>query len=44
MISALRRNKNLKDILVHTKLNTDRTRKEALRGSEIGLVPSPPTL
>ena len=41
VISAFRRNKNLKDILVHTALNKRGTRKEALRGSEIGFIRLP---
>ncbi|TNN87984.1 hypothetical protein EYF80_001948 [Liparis tanakae] len=41
VISAFRRNKNLKDILVHTDLNKKETRKEALRVSGIGFIRLP---
>jgi len=41
VISAFRRNKNLKDILVHTNLNKKETGREALRVSEIGFIRLP---
>jgi len=43
VISAFRRNKNLKDILVHTDLNKKETGREALRVSGIGFIRLPVT-
>ena len=41
MISAYRRNKNLKDILIHTNLNKNNDPREALRGSDVGFMSLP---
>lgn len=41
MISAYRRHKNLKDILVHTALNRDRQKKEALQVAQVDFIRLP---
>lgn len=41
LISAHRRNKNLKDILIHSDLNKNERREEALRGSAVAFISLP---